>query len=178
MTVLVDWQIAKEIARENIKISPYEEDNLQPNSLDVRLGKSFGRYGNSLIDVAKQETFKIESFEANEVIIQPHEFLLAETRENLTLPANIVATIEGKSSLARMGLSLHQTGGWIDAGFSGTITLELYNANAVPIKLYAGMKIGQLVFEKTEKCHVPYNKRVGAKYNNQKGATPSRYRLD
>lgn len=178
MTVLVDWQIEKEIDRGNIKITPFERDNIQPNSLDVRLGNSFGKYEGGAIDVADPKTFEIQSYKAPSTTIPARGFLLAETNEKVTLPPNIVATIEGKSSLARLGLSLHQTGGWIDAGFSGTITLELFNANSVPIRLYAGMKIGQLVFEKTEKCHTPYNKKAGAKYNNQIGATPSRYRLD
>ena len=178
MTVLVDWQIEKEIERGNIKITPFERDNIQPNSLDMRLSNSFGKYEGGAIDVADPKTFEIQSLKASSITIPARGFLLAETKEKVTLPPNIVATIEGKSSLARLGLSLHQTGGWIDAGFSGTITLELFNANSVPIKLYAGMKIGQLVFEKTEKCHTPYNKKEGAKYNNQEGATPSRYKLD
>lgn len=178
MTVLVDWQIEKEIEKGNIKIMPYESDNIQPNSLDIRLNNNFARYPDGIIDTADPETFNVESFKAQKVIVPAHGFLLAETKEKVTLPANIVATIEGKSSLARLGLSLHQTGGWIDAGFSGTITLEIYNANHIPIVLYAGMKIGQLVFEKTEKCRVPYNKKKGAKYNNQMGAVPSRYIMD
>lgn len=103
-------------------------------------------------------------------------FLLAETHECITLPDNIVATIEGKSSIARLGIALHQTGGWIDAGFCGTITLEISNANRRPVRLYAGMPIGQLVFYTTERAEKPYGSKGGdAKYLNQRQATLSRY---
>ena len=112
---------------------------------------------------------------AEYIDINPGMFVLAETYEAITLPDNVVATIEGKSSIARLGITLHQTGGWIDAGFSGTITLEICNANQRPVRLHAGMPIGQLVFYTTEKAEKPYGAKGDAKYLNQKNATLSRY---
>ncbi len=112
---------------------------------------------------------------ADSFVLVPGQFVLAETLEIIGLPDNIVATIEGKSSIARLGVTLHQTGGWIDAGFRGTITLEMANVNARPVKVYAGMPIGQLVFYTTERAENPYDKKADAKYLDQRQATLSRY---
>ena len=112
---------------------------------------------------------------ADSFVLNPGQFVLAETFECIGLPDNIVATIEGKSSIARLGVTLHQTGGWIDAGFRGTITLEMCNVNSRPVKVYAGMPIGQLVFYTTERAENPYFKKGDAKYLDQRQATLSRY---
>ena len=117
----------------------------------------------------------IEEVHADSFILNPGQFVLAETLECIGLPDNVVATIEGKSSIARLGVTLHQTGGWIDAGFRGTITLEMANVNSRPVKVYAGMPIGQLVFYTTERAEKPYDKKGDAKYLDQRQATLSRY---
>jgi dCTP deaminase len=101
--------------------------------------------------------------------------MLAETMEVIGLSDNIVASIEGKSSIARLGVELHQTGGWIDAGFRGSITLEMCNVNSRPVRMYAGMPIGQLVFYTTERAALPYDRKSDAKYMDQRQATLSRY---
>jgi dCTP deaminase len=177
--ILVDWQILDRIARGSIKIDPYDSKLVQPNSLDIRLGSHFVWYSgsNEVIDPYNRDSVSsgIEEVHADSFILNPGRFVLAETLECIGLPDNIVATIEGKSSIARLGVTLHQTGGWIDAGFRGTITLEMANVNSRPVKVYAGMPIGQLVFYSTERAENPYDKKGDAKYLDQCQATLSRY---
>lgn len=177
--ILVDWQIQNRIERGHIKIDPYDVKFVQPNSLDIRLGDHFVWYEDSdnVIDPYDQETITsgVHETHAEYIDVPPGMFLLAETLECIGLPDDIVATIEGKSSIARLGIALHQTGGWIDAGFCGTITLEISNANQRPVRLYAGMPIGQLVFYTTERAEKPYGSKGDAKYLNQRQATLSRY---
>ncbi|OPX62913.1 MULTISPECIES: dCTP deaminase [unclassified Methanoregula] len=177
--ILVDWQLLDRIEREHIKIKPYDKSLVQPNSIDIRLGNHFIWYKSSdkVIDPRdkKSITTGVEETEADEFVIQPGAFVLARTLECIELPDNIVATIEGKSSIARLGVTLHQTGGWIDAGFRGTITLEMCNVNTRPVKVYAGMPIGQLVFYTTERAVNPYYSKADAKYMDQQQATLSRY---
>ncbi|MDD1696641.1 MAG: dCTP deaminase [Methanoregula sp.] len=177
--ILVDWQILDRITRGFIKIDPYDPKLVQPNSLDIRLGNHFVWYtsGSEVIDPCNKDSVSsgIEELHADSFILTPGQFVLAETLECIRLPDNIVATIEGKSSIARLGVTLHQTGGWIDAGFRGTITLEMANVNSRPVKIYAGMPIGQLVFYSTERAEKPYDKKSDAKYLDQRQATLSRY---
>ena len=177
--ILVDWEIADHIKRGFIKIDPYDPALVQPNSLDIRLGNHFVWYEpcDDVIDPFNRETLHTHVQERKSAYfdIMPGQFVLAETLECVTLPDNIVSSIEGKSSVARLGIELHQTGGWIDAGFSGTITLEMCNSNCRPVRVYAGMPIGQLVFYVTKRCECPYDKKPDAKYQNQKDATISRY---
>jgi dCTP deaminase len=177
--ILVDWEIADHIKRGFIGVNPYDPALVQPNSLDIRLGNHFVWYEScdDIIDPYKRETILSHTNEQKMPYfdIIPGKFVLAETLETITLPDNIVSSIEGKSSVARLGIELHQTGGWIDAGFSGTITLEMCNVNCRPVRVYAGMPIGQLVFYMTKRCICPYNKKSDAKYQNQKNATISRY---
>jgi dCTP deaminase len=177
--ILVDWQIRDRIERGFIKIDPFDPSLIQPNSIDIRLGNHFVWYtkSNNVIDPYDSETVKsgVKEQTSDSFVIRPGAFVLARTLETIGLPDNIVATIEGKSSIARLGITLHQTGGWIDAGFSGTITLEMCNVNMRPVRVYAGMPIGQLVFYTTERAEFPYFKKADAKYLNQKQATLSRY---
>ncbi|WOF15678.1 dCTP deaminase [Methanoplanus sp. FWC-SCC4] len=177
--ILVDWQIHDRIKRGFIGVEPFDEKFIQPNSLDIRLGNHFVWYDecDEVIDPYNGEsiTSNVSEKVSDYIDIYPGMFVLAETFESIRLPDDIVATIEGKSSIARFGITLHQTGGWIDAGFSGTITLEIYNANQRPVRLYAGMPIGQLVFYPTERASKPYGSKGDAKYFNQKNATLSRY---
>lgn len=178
--ILVDKQILKKVSSGKLGIEPFRVDRVQPNSYDVSLSQNFtyiGRGCNDVLDVKDKNTYDLGavSVHRSSIILTPGEFVLGETSEKVQLPDNIVASIEGKSSLARLGLQIHQTGGWIDAGFAGTITLELYNASPRPIKLYAGMPIGQLVFFKTKHCAIPYSRMPHAKYYQQTGATTSKY---
>ena len=177
--ILVDWQLRDRIARGHIRIDPYEPALVQPNSVDIRLGNHFVWYrpGAEVIDPYDRDSVKadVEETRADSFILNPGQFVLAETLESIGLPDNIVATIEGKSSIARLGVTLHQTGGWIDAGFRGTITLEMANVNSRPVKVYAGMPIGQLVFYTTERAEKPYDRKADAKYLDQRSATLSRY---
>jgi dCTP deaminase len=177
--ILVDWQIEDRIRRGQISIDPYDPALIQPNSLDIRLGDHFVWYepGKDVIDPYDKEsvTSHVRETRAASVVMNPGDFMLAETLEAVTLPDNVVASIEGKSSIARLGIELHQTGGWIDAGFRGTITLEMCNVNQRPVRMYAGMPIGQLVFYTTERAENPYNLKKDAKYMDQRQATLSRY---
>jgi dCTP deaminase len=177
--ILVDWQIREAIAAGHIGVKPFDPGFVQPNSLDIRLGDHFVWYeeGEEIIDPydAGSIRSKVGEVRAGSFVIDPGRFILAETLEEITLPDDIVASIEGKSSIARLGVELHQTGGWIDAGFSGTITLEMCNVNQRPVRVYAGMPIGQLVFYTTEHAEEPYNVKKGAKYLHQHQATLSRY---
>jgi dCTP deaminase len=177
--ILVDWQILDRIERGHIRIDPYDKKFVQPNSLDIRLGRHFVWYrpGEEVIDPYNRDSVVtgVEEAHAESFVLHPGTFILAETLECIELPDNIVATIEGKSSIARLGITLHQTGGWIDAGFRGTITLEMCNVNTRPVRIYAGMPIGQLVFYTTERAANPYNKKGDAKYLDQRQATLSRY---
>jgi len=177
--ILVDWQILDRIARGYITIEPYDPKLVQPNSLDIRLGDHFVWYEHTgdVIDPFNPDSISshVGEVHADTFILNPGQFVLAETLECIELPDNIVATIEGKSSIARLGVTLHQTGGWIDAGFRGTITLEMANVNSRPVKVYANMPIGQLVFYTTERAANPYYKKSDAKYLDQRQATLSRY---
>ena len=177
--ILVDWQIRDAISSGHIGVKPYDPKFVQPNSLDIRLGDHFVWYeeGSEVIDPYDRRSIgsKVGETHAGSFVIEPGRFILAETLEEITLPDNIVASIEGKSSIARLGVELHQTGGWIDAGFSGTITLEMCNVNQRPVRVYAAMPIGQLVFYNTEHAEEPYNVKKGAKYLHQHQATLSRY---
>ena len=177
--ILVDWQLRDRISRGHIRIDPFDPNLIQPNSVDIRLGNHFVWYGKSdeVIDPYDKTSVcvGVEERYCDDFVIMPGQFVLAETLECIGLPDNIVATIEGKSSIARLGVTLHQTGGWIDAGFRGSITLEMANVNARPVKVYAGMPIGQLVFYTTERAENPYDKKTDAKYLDQRKATLSRY---
>jgi dCTP deaminase len=177
--ILVDWQLLDRIERGHIRIDPYDKRLVQPNSLDIRLGNHFVWYqpGTEVIDPYNRDSVVagVEETHAESFVLKSGQFVLAETLECIGLPDNIVATIEGKSSIARLGVTLHQTGGWIDAGFRGTITLEMCNVNTRPVKIYAGMPIGQLVFYTTERAQNPYFSKGDAKYLDQRQATLSRY---
>lgn len=178
--ILVDWQIEDAVSNGEIGITPFDTNAINPNSYDVRLGESFVKFCSSDLPLNPYNKTTIEwgSCPCNTeegIIILPGECLLAETAETFRIPRHIVANIEGKSSLARLFLAVHQTGGWIDAGFDGTITLELKNHFVRPILLTPGMPIGQIVFHRTSPCNRSYGERADSKYQGQRGATLSRY---
>jgi dCTP deaminase len=181
--VLSDRTIRQLLEEGRIGIEPYEEELLQPSSVDVRVDKLFRVFRNSrypFIDVKQEmedltELVEVDPDEA--FILHPGEFVLGSTLERITLPDDLVARLEGKSSLGRLGLLIHSTAGFIDPGWDGHVTLELSNVANLPITIYYGMKIGQLSFvQLTEPAEHPYGSGgLGSKYQGQVGPTPSRY---
>jgi dCTP deaminase len=181
--ILSDRTIRAELDAGRIVIDPLDERCIQPSSVDLRLDRLFRVFLNHtmpVIDVKEDLedlTRLVEIGEGEAFILHPGEFVLGSTFERVTLPDDLVGRIEGKSSLGRLGLLIHSTAGFIDAGFSGHITLELSNVANLPITLYPDMKIGQVSFLRmTTPADVPYGSaRVGSKYQGQRGPTPSRY---
>jgi dCTP deaminase len=181
--VLSDRTIRRLLDEGRIGIDPYAEELLQPSSVDVRVDRLFRVFRNSrypFIDVKQEmegltELVEIEPDEP--FILHPGEFVLGSTLERITLPDDLVARLEGKSSLGRLGLLIHSTAGFIDPGWDGHVTLELSNVANLPITIYYGMKIGQLSFvQLTEPAEHPYGTgSLGSKYQGQAGPTPSRY---
>ena len=183
MPVLSDGSIRRLVADGRVTITPWDESMVQPASVDLRLGASFRVFHNfrvesiDLADPPTNLTELIEIADDEPFVIHPGEFVLGSTREHVELPDDLVARIEGKSSLGRLGLLIHSTAGFIDAGFCGHITLELSNVANLPITLYPNMKIGQVSFLRmTTEADVPYgSSKAGSKYQGQRGPTPSRY---
>jgi dCTP deaminase len=180
--VLSDRTIARLIAEGRIEIDPYDPGLLQPSSVDVRVDRYFRVFRNNLyphIDVkAEQENLtELVEIDSQPFILHPGEFVLGSTLERVKLPDDLVARLEGKSSLGRLGLLIHSTAGFIDPGWDGHVTLELSNVANLPITIYHGMKIGQLSFvQLTEPAESPYGSSgLGSKYQGQRGPTPSRY---
>ena len=181
--VLSDRTIRRLIAEGRIRVEPFEQELMQPSSLDVRVDRYFRVFRNSrypYIDVkARQEelTELVEVTGDEAFILHPGEFVLGSTLERVTLPDDLVARLEGKSSLGRLGLLIHSTAGFIDPGWDGHVTLELSNVANLPITIYPGMKIGQVSFvQLTEPAERPYGSAgIGSKYQGQRGPTPSRY---
>ena len=181
--VLSDRTIRRLLEEGRIGIDPYAEELLQPSSVDVRVDRLFRVFRNSrypFIDVKQEmeeltELVEVDTEEA--FILHPGEFVLGSTLERITLPDDLVARLEGKSSLGRLGLLIHSTAGFIDPGWDGHVTLELSNVANLPITIYHAMKIGQLSFvQLSEPAETPYGAgRLGSKYQGQQGPTPSRY---
>lgn len=184
-SVLSDGTIRKLANDGRIVIDPWDETLVQPASVDVRLGNSFRvfhNYRTSAIDLRNPPENLTEEVVINNdepFIIHPGEFCLGRTLEWVELPSDIVARIEGKSSLGRLGLIVHATAGFCDPGWKGTLTLELANLTRIPIKLWAGKPIAQLSFMHLDKAaEVPYgDPRLGSHYQGQREATASRYGL-
>ncbi len=169
--ILSDRTLKELIEDNKLIIKPLARKQIQPASVDLRLGNSFLKIDENMMEVMTlEDEIQYHSIEKQEIVIPPNSFLLAATREYIQLPENITAFVEGRSSIGRMGLFI-QNAGWVDPGFAGQITLELYNANRLPIKLVAGRRICQLVFSKMDKtAENPYC----GKYQNQKKAVGSK----
>jgi dCTP deaminase len=168
--VLSDGTLKKLIESGELGVSPLDKDSIQPASIDCRLGDHF-----LVIEDRQMQTIDLNTeiiyrqITGPSITIPPHSFLLATTMEYVKLPNDMVAFVEGRSSIGRIGLFI-QNAGWVDPGFEGQITLELYNANSLPIRLEAGRRICQLVFAKLDETAVlPYK----GKYQGQKNATGS-----
>jgi dCTP deaminase len=180
--VLSDRTIARLLGEGQIEIDPYDPSLLQPSSVDVRVDRYFRVFRNNLypfIDVKAEQDGLTELVEIGEepFVLHPGEFVLGSTLERVRLPDDLVARLEGKSSLGRLGLLIHSTAGFIDPGWDGNVTLELSNVANLPITIYHGMKIGQISFmQLSEPAEHPYGgSGLGSKYQGQRGPTPSRY---
>lgn len=171
MSILSDADIIRRLESDSIEISPeLRDDQIQPGSLDVRLGASY----------SNEDTGEVFE-DADEIVIEPWQFYLGHTMDKIKLPADLSAMVSGRSSWGRKGLLIHATAGWVDAGFGNgssegaDITLEIFNLSDEPIHIEPGERIGQLVFfEMSSPAEVPYNEKGDAKYNEQEGPTQSR----
>ncbi|OUZ09132.1 dCTP deaminase [Aeromicrobium sp. PE09-221] len=180
--LLSDRDILAQIDGGRVALDPFEPTMIQPSSIDVRLDRLFRVFDNHKyphIDPAADQsdlTRPVEVEGEDAFVLHPGEFVLGSTYEYVTLPDDIAARLEGKSSLGRLGLLTHSTAGFIDPGFGGHITLELANVATLPIKLYPGMKIGQLCFfQLSSAAEHPYgSEKYGSRYQGQRGPTPSR----
>jgi dCTP deaminase len=181
--ILSDRDLRAEIERGSIVIEPFDAACVQPSSIDVKVSNLFRVFRNHtapVLDVKKDLSGLMELVEVPEgeaFLLHPGEFALGSTLERVAVPNHLVARVEGKSSLGRLGLVIHSTAGFIDAGFDGHVTLELANLANLPITLYPGMKIGQISFiTMTSPAEKPYGSGAhGSKYQGQRGPTPSRY---
>jgi dCTP deaminase len=184
--VLSDRTIREEIESGRIVIDPFDPSNVQPSSVDVRVDRQFRVFHNArypYIDVRQPMDDLTELVEVSgkePFILHPGEFVLGQTLERVTLPDDLVARLEGKSSLGRLGLLIHSTAGFVDSGFSGNLTLELSNVANLPITIYHGMPIGQISFMRMDgPVDRPYGSgEAGSKYQGQAEPTPSRFYLN
>jgi dCTP deaminase len=184
--VLSDRTIKAEISAGRIVIEPYSEALIQPSSIDVRVDSKFRVFHNArypFIDVRQEMeglTELVEIGKEEPFILHPGEFVLGQTLERVALPDDLVARLEGKSSLGRLGLLIHSTAGFVDPGFSGHITLELSNVANLPITIYHGMPIGQISFMRMDQpVEHPYGSgEKSSKYQGQDEPTPSRFYLN
>jgi dCTP deaminase len=184
--ILSDKTIRAELEAGGIVIEPLAEDAIQPSSVDLHVDRFFRVFRNDttpFIDPKQPQddlTEMVEVDEGKAFILHPGEFVLGSTRERVALGDDLVARLEGKSSLGRLGLLIHSTAGFVDAGFDGHLTLELSNVANLPIAIYPGMRIGQISFLRmTSPAEHPYgSKATGSKYQGQRGPTASRYYLN
>ena len=173
--ILSDQTITGLLADGTLKISPMERRQIQPASVDIRLGDTFGLVEDSGGGILRmQHEISYKTLQTDTYLLLPGQFVLATTMEYVALPDDLTAFVEGRSSLGRLGLFI-QNAGWVDPGFEGEITLELFNANRCAIELRAGRRVGQLVFARMDRAAAhPY----AGKYQRQRGATGSRAFLD
>jgi dCTP deaminase len=180
--LLSDRDIRAELDAGRVALEPFDEAMIQPSSIDFRLDRFFRVFENHRyphIDPAQDQsdlTRMVETVGEEPFILHPGEFVLGSTYEVVSLPDDVAARVEGKSSLGRLGLLTHATAGFVDPGFSGHVTLELANVATLPIKLYPGMKIGQLCFFRlSSPAEHPYgSEKYGSRYQGQRGPTASR----
>lgn len=178
--ILSDRDLLKEIKSGKLIIEPFDKDLIQPSSIDLRLGNEFRIFNHSkhsIIDVKKHfskytELVKIKN--GGKFICHPNEFVLGTTLEKVKIPTHLVARLEGKSSLGRLGIIVHCTAGYVDPGFEGNLTLEINNVGKIPVALYSGMRIAQMsLIRLSSKVEKPYGSRNN-KYQGQKGPMESK----
>ncbi|MFP5225444.1 MAG: dCTP deaminase [Actinomycetota bacterium] len=181
--ILSDRDLRKAIADGDLALDPFDDKMVQPSSIDVTVDSQFRVFNNSkypYIDVRQEMedlTTLVEVKPDEAFILHPGEFVLGSTYEKVTIGNGLVARLEGKSSLGRLGLLIHSTAGFVDAGWSGFLTLELSNVANLPITIYPGMKIGQLcVFQMSSPADKPYS--MTGKYQGQRGPTASKFFKD
>ncbi|MDD4319396.1 MAG: dCTP deaminase [Candidatus Peribacteraceae bacterium] len=188
--ILSDRDIRKALEKGLLKVESSQPElfrHIHASSMDLRLGNVFKLYEHSkfaILDPKKPETFTgnmrtITVTEGEPFIVQPGEFVLGVTQETITVPDDLVVRVEGRSSLGRLGIIIHSTAGFVDPGFSGTITLEISNLNRLPVALYPGMRVCQIAFEQmSSPAEQPYHKKPGSKYQGQVLPEESRLSLD
>jgi dCTP deaminase len=169
--IVSDVTLKQMLASGEILVEPLEEGQIQPASIDLRLGDRFLKVDENRVEsISLDRELEYLDIRRQEIVIPPHSFLLAVTRETIRLPDNITAFVEGRSSIGRIGLFI-QNAGWVDPGFEGTITLELFNANRLPIRLTSGRRICQIVFARMDgPASAPY----AGKYQGQRNPVGSR----
>lgn len=174
--VLSDQDIKRRIEDGSLVIDPYSEDAVEPASVDLHLGDEFKvaqQADIGIVDAARGDDSSIGYQEVGHYTVYPETLVLATTKERVEIPDDMVAHVLGRSSLGRLGLSVHQTAGYIDPGFNGEITLELSNHGPLPVRLDEGLRICQIVFEElSSEAEEPYG-HEGSQYQEQSGATPS-----
>ena len=182
--ILSDKDILEKIKKGEIKIEPFDRNCVQPSTVNLHLSSEirvFDNWQHGVVDVKeKVDVSRLIKIKKEGFIIHPGEFLLGSTVEKITLPNDIAAKLEGRSSLGRLGLVVHATAGYVDPGFSGWLTFELSNLSRLPIRVYPGMKIAQICFfQMSSPVLRPYgSKGLGSKYQGQKGPTASRAWMD
>ena len=184
--IFSDRSIKAALTEGRIEIEPFEETNVQPSSVDLRVAPTFRVFANHLYPYIDPRTHQEKLTSVHEVapdnhfILHPGEFALGATLERVRLGEDIVARLEGKSSLGRLGLMIHSTAGFVDPGFDGHLTLELSNVAQLPIAIYPGMRIGQISFyQMTTAADHPYGSgAIGSRYQGQSGPTASRSHRD
>lgn len=185
--ILSDKTIKEEIKNGDLVIDPFKEENIQPSSYDVTLAPKFRIFKNlhePVVDVKSNNIEELtditEASKEKGIIVHPGEFILGATEEFIEIPDNLVSRLEGRSSLGRLGLVVHSTAGYIDPGFKGTVTLEISNDSRMPIRLYPGLRVGQLVFSKmTTSAEYPYgHEKLNSKYQGQRDPTASKITKD
>lgn len=176
--ILTDLEIKQHELLGNLKISPFNPDLVNPSGLDVRLGRLFGSvemaFGYEAIDPLDPDSFHTMWEDHDCYIIQPKEFVLSHLEESIDIPKDMTAVVFGKSSLGRLGIANSSMAGLLDPQFAGVTTIEIFNYGNYPIKLTAGMKIGQLVFHRHKECQWGYAERASSKYSNQKAGQGSK----
>lgn len=176
--VLSDVDIMERVVSGELTIHPYEEDNVEPSSIDLRLGNDF-KFLRGYDSISLEDSGGLECIEKESpILVPPGKLVLATTMEWLKLPNDICARVLGRSSLGRLGISVHQTAGYIDPGFQGEITLELSNHGPAPVELRSGDRICQIVFEELSSPALEPYGHEGSNYQNQSGATPSSMDFD
>lgn len=188
--ILSDRDIRRALEHGELKVESDQPEmfwHIHASSMDLRLGNVFKLYEHSkfaVLDPKRPETFQgnmrtITVQDGDPFIVQPGEFVLGVTREKITVPRDLVVRIEGRSSLGRLGIIVHSTAGFVDPGFSGTITLEISNLNRLPVALYPGMRICQIALEQlTSPAEIPYSVKPGSKYHGQVLPEESRLSAD